>query len=64
MDTILIWLLISTGSNIGGKSRPAQVVEYFASGAECQRVADILNDSWSSGTHRCIEARIVKKGSM
>lgn len=62
MKTVLIWLLISVGEAGGNGSSATSVVERFATGDECSRVAALIRNGHQGRTPKlhCIEATVLK----
>ena len=58
MTTITLWLLIVSSSNYRGASVP-QVLERFATSADCQHVLESMPKGHEN-TARCIQAKVVK----
>jgi hypothetical protein len=68
MNTMLIWLLISIGSEGSYIAPTTTTVERFATAEECQRVAKIIRDSYkpeaARNAHprlRCVQATVIAK---
>jgi hypothetical protein len=58
MTTITLWLLIVSSSNYRGASVP-QVLERFATSADCQHVLESMPKGYEN-TARCVQAKVVK----
>jgi hypothetical protein len=68
MNTMIIWLLISVGSEGSYIAPTTTTVERFATVEECQRVAKIIHDSYKpeAARHvgprlRCVQATVIAK---
>ena len=58
MTTITLWLLIVASSNYRSASVP-QVLERFATSADCQHVLETMPKGYDN-TARCVQAKVVK----
>ena len=58
MTTITLWLLIVASGNHRSASVP-QVLERFATSADCQNVLESM-PSHHDNTARCVQAKVVK----
>lgn len=60
METITIWLLVSLGQ-LAGSGSPHYVVERFADGRECERIAAVLRNGVNRNPVQCIQATVLKR---